>query len=137
MATKDTGNGRNTTMRKATRDEKKAFRAVGGRKVVKQGGLPEIYSAEKGGRLVTSKNSGTTASRTNTKSMTGKKSTADSGLGMTAPGAGKKKTIAEIENASFYGDTKKGQRLVKRATRVNPGVATSTGFIKTPLKKKK
>lgn len=128
-----------STMRKATGEERKAFRSVGGRKLVKEGKLPEIYSEEKGGRLVTSKNSGATAARTNTKSLTGKKSTADSGMRQygSSPGAAKKATIAQTENAAFYGDTKKGQRIVKKAGKVNPGISSTSGFVKAPLKKKK
>jgi hypothetical protein len=132
------GLGRSTA-RKATPQERQAVRATGARKEARKGNLSEIYSEEKGGRLVTSKNSGSTAARTNTKSLSGKKSTADSGSAYgSSPGANKKKSIAQMENDAFYGDTKLGQRLVKKAKKV-PGSSAAMGgstYKKTPLKKR-
>lgn len=126
-------------VRKATREEKKAFRSQGGRKLTKEGKLVEVYSTEKGGRLATTSNSGSTPSRTNTKSRSGKKSTV--GTAGYGSSVGQKEavkaTIAKEENAAFYGDTRFGQRQVKKALRKNPGVGVSGGFVKGNPKKKK
>lgn len=126
------------SMRKITPDERKALRVTGARKEAKKGNLVGIYSEDKGGRLVTSGNSGRTAARTNTTSLAGKKSTADSGSAYgSSPGANKKAEIARIENSAVYGDTKKGQRLVRKATKANPGVSTTSGFKTATMKRKK
>lgn len=125
-----------SSMRKATKDERKAVRKTGARKEAKKGNLVGLYSEEKGGRLVTSKNSGDTASRTNTKSLSGKKSTAASIYG-TSPGVNKKASIANEENRSFYGDTKLGQRLVVKAERHGNVGGVSGEFTKAELKPKR
>lgn len=128
-----------STMRKATRDEKKAFRSQGGRKLAKGGQLVEMYSAEKGGRLATSSNSGSTPSRTNTKSRSGKKSTVGTfGYGSSVgQKEAVKSTIAKEENAAFYGDTKFGQRQVNRAKRANPSASASGSYVKGKIRGKK
>lgn len=125
-------------VRKATREEKKTFRSQGGRKLAKEGKLVEVYSAEKGGRLATTQNSGTTPSRTNTKGITGKKSTVETKGYRSSVGQKEavKATISQQENAAFYGDTRFGQRQVKKALKKNPGVGISGGFTKGSPKKK-
>jgi hypothetical protein len=131
-----TGTGRTTAMRKATPDERKAVRATGARKLARtEGKLAEIYSEEKGGRTVLSKNSGTTAARTNTKSLSGKKSTADAGSYGSSVGKNKKESIARTENDSFYGDTKLGRRIATKAAKKG-GAGLSGGYTKTGLKKR-
>lgn len=126
-----------SSMRKATKDERKAVRKTNARKEAKKGNLVGLYSEEKGGRLVTSKNSGATAARTNTTSLGGKKSTADAGSYGTSPGANKKASIADQENRSFYGDTKLGQRLVRKSEKNGNVGGVSGEFTKAELKPKR
>lgn len=102
---------------RASKEERKAVRATGARKAARKGELTAIYSEEKGGRLATSRNSGETVARTNTVSGERTKSTASRGSAGAAPGKFTRETVTREENQSFYGDTKLGRRLVKRAAR--------------------
>jgi len=106
-------------MRKATREERIAVRATGARKVArKEGELTAIYSAEKGGRLVTSRNSGRFSKPTETNRTKGLKSTADKYMGVASRRNDQfRQNLAGEENTDFYTNTKLGQRLVKKANR--------------------
>lgn len=121
---------------RATKEERKAVRATGARKAARKGELTKIYSEEKGGRLVTSRNSGETVARTNTRSSEGKKSTASRGSYGVAPGKFTRETVTREENQAFYGDTKLGRRLLKRATRKG-NTAGISGEMKTATVKKR
>jgi hypothetical protein len=106
-------------MRKATREERIAVRATGARKVArKEGELTAIYSPEKGGRLVTSRNSGRFSKPTETNRTKGLKSTADRYGGVASRRNQQfRETLSGSENSDFYTNTRLGQRLVKKANR--------------------
>ena len=132
---KPTGVGYNTTMRKATKEERIAVRATGARKLARKGILPELYSEEKGGRLVTSKNSGSTVTRSQTKSGQGQKSAHSSDVGGPSAGKYRGKSIAMDENVAFYGDTKLGRRLANKASKKgNTNVFQGGNYKKTEIK---
>lgn len=106
-------------MRKATKEERIAVRATGARKVArKEGELTAIYSAEKGGRLVTSRNSGRFSKPTKTNRTKGLKSTAEKYMGVASRRNDQfRETLAGTENTDFYTNTRLGKRLVKKANR--------------------
>jgi hypothetical protein len=130
-----TGVGYTTSMRKASKEERIAVRGTGARKEARKGNLVAIYSEEKGARLATSRNSGeTVASVTEADRATGSNTT--TGYGGTSPGKNKRESATAQANRNFYGDTKLGRRLVKKANRAGNTGGISAGFTKANVKKK-
>lgn len=144
-------------MRKATREERIALRATGARKRArKEGELTAIYSAEKGGRLVTSRNSGTFAKPSRTNRSRGIRSTAVNitGTGNIGVASRRNQQFRELtagsENADFYTNTKLGKRIVNKANRgaLRLGKKTNAGgtggsvlaenkpYVQAPIKKR-
>lgn len=130
-----TGIGYTTEMRKATKEERIAVRGTGARKMARKGELAAIYTEGKGGRLATSRNSGeTVASVTEASRSVGKNTT--SSIGGTSPGKNKRESVTAGANRSFYGDTKLGRKLVKKATRKGNTAGISGGFKEVEVKKR-
>lgn len=131
-----TGYRESDKIEKATKEERKAVRATGARKAARKGELTAIYSEEKGGRLVTSRNPGSTVVRTNTESSSRTKSKASRGGYGAAPAKDTRESVTRQENMAFYGDTKLGRRLLKRATRKGNTAGISGEMKKATVKKR-
>jgi hypothetical protein len=134
------GTGYGQEVRKAKGEEKKAFRQAGGRKEAKKGTLVGIYDEGKGARLYNTPVSNVEyaqkfVKRTNTKSEEGLKSAKQNF--QNRAGGSSASEIARQENADFYGATRFGRRMVKKASKANPGISTSGGFSTATSKKKK
>lgn len=132
--------GGSTEARSATKLERQAVRATGARKAARtEGKLTGIYTEEKGGKLATSASSGRFIDKSSTRGSSGRLA-ADKRFSGSNPEA-KREEVARSANASFYGDTKLGQRIVKKAIKAktkNPslgsGISSTTGFAKATLK---
>lgn len=143
---------KNPNTRKATREERIAVRATGARKVArKEGELVAIYTGEKGGRLVTSRNSGKQAKPAHTSRTKGIVNTTSSfGQRVTSKRNPEfRERLAGEENTDFYTHTKLGRRLVAKANRnaLRLGKSTQAGgtgggysgnkaFKEVPIKKR-
>lgn len=132
------GVGYGQEMRKATKEEKQAFRQAGGRKEAKKGNLVGIYDESKGARLYNKETLNPVndqfITRTHTKGEMGKQSAKVSNQGRSG-GAGAKE-IARQENSDFYGATRFGRRMTRKATKAG-GAGISGGFTKAQSKKSK
>ena len=124
---------KNPNVRKATKEERIAVRATKARKVArKEGELVAIYTGEKGGRLVTSRNSGQFAKPSHTSRTKGIVNTRKA-LGGNV--ASKRNTefregLAGEENSDFYTHTKLGRRILSKANRnaLRLGKPTQGGY---------
>lgn len=136
---------KNPNVRKATKEERIAVRATKARKLArKEGELAAIYTAEKGGRLVTSRNSGQQAKPSLTSRVKGIVNTTSS-FGQRVSSKRNpefRETLAGNENVDFYTHTQLGRRLVHKANRsaLRQGKPTKAGmsgpFKETPIKKR-
>jgi hypothetical protein len=117
------GIGYTTQMRKATKDERIAVRGTGARKAARKGELTAIYTEDKGGRVATSRNSGTSVTPMTEATRSVGQNTTQSAYG-SSPNKYKRESVTAEANRSFYGDTKLGRRLVKKAVRKgSPGIS--------------
>jgi hypothetical protein len=117
------GIGYTTKLRKATKDERIAVRGTGARKSARKGELTAIYTEDKGGRPATSRNSGTSVTPMTEATRSVGKNTTQSPYGA-VPNKYKRESVTADANRSFYGDTKLGRRLVKKAVRKgSPGIS--------------
>lgn len=126
---------------KATKEERKAIRKTGARKDARKGIITDIYSADKGGRLVTSGTSSRGASSTVQGAVTTSYRTPSKAPKASA-GSQEKKSMekqvaADVNNAEFK-NTRLGSRLVKRATRAaqKSGTSVQTKVATVKLKKR-
>lgn len=129
-----TGVGYTTEKRPATREERIAVRGTGARKAARKGELTAIFTEGKGGRAATSRNSGETVVSVTEATRSRGKGTAQ-GYGGIPDTQDKRKEVTAGANRSFYGDTKLGRRLVKKAVRKgSAGIAG--GFKEKEVKKR-
>lgn len=129
-----TGVGYTTEMRKVKKEERIAVRGTGARKEARKGNLVAIYDEDKGARLATSRNSGATvASVTEATRSTGNNTT--QGPAGPSPSKNKRESATANANRSFYGDTKLGKKLVRKAIRKGSAGVSGT-FSKATVKER-
>jgi hypothetical protein len=125
---------------KAKKEERQAVRKTGAKKDAKKGIIADIYSAEKGGRLVTSGTSSRGASATNQGAVTTNYRT-PSKAPKYASGSQEEKSVqkqvaADVNNAEFRG-TRLGSRLENKAKRSAQKAGTSVKIKVATVKSKK